>query len=346
METVWFILISMVVAAYATTDGFDLGVGILSPLIAHNHKEWAIVRAAIIGVWGANEVWLIAMGGLLFMAFPRAYAAGFSGFYLAFIILVWCLIGRGLALEIRSQLREPLWQTACDILFPVASFLVAFSLGTAVGNVLRGVPLDAQGRIFLPLWTDLSLDGKSAIFDWYTLIVGFLAVAVCSLHGANYLAFKTGGDLRRRARRLATLAAIPTAGLALATAILSPLISPALAANYVAYPAAFFIITCVVIAFAATLVLGVVGYDFAAFAASGLLIVGFVASAAIALYPNLLPARPDPQYGLTIHNTSTGSYGLTVALIWFGLGLSLVGFYAVSMYHLFAGKVDSGGKEY
>jgi len=340
METVWFILIGLVVAAYAATDGFDLGVGMLSPLIARDGAERAAVRATIINTWLAYEVWLAAMGGLLFMAFPRAYAAGFSGFYLAFMILVWCLIGRGLSLEMRSHFREPVWQTACDILFPISSFLVAFSLGTAVGNVLRGVPLDTQGRIFLPLWTNLSLDGKSAIFDWYTLIAGFLAAAVCSLHGANYLALKTAGDLRQRARRLARLAAMPTGGLALATAILTPLINPALSANYAAHPATFMIIACVVIAFVATVVLGRVGYDSATFAASGLLIVGFVASAAIALYPNLLPARPDPQYSLTIHNAAAGSYGLTVALIWFGVGLGLIGFYTFFVRRLFARRVN------
>jgi cytochrome d ubiquinol oxidase subunit II len=346
METIWFILISLVVAVYAATDGFDLGAGILSPLIARKPKERAVVRTTIIGVWAANEVWLIAMGGLLFMAFPRAYAAAFSGFYLAFLVLVWCLIGRGLALEMRSQLREPLWQSACDILLPVASFLVAFALGTAVGNVLRGLPLDARGRLFLPLWTDFSLGGGPAIFDWYTLIVGLLAVAACALHGANYVALKTEGELRRRARRLARLSAIPTGGLALATAILSPVINPALAANYVARPASLLIIAFVVIAFVATLALGAVGHDFAACAASGFLLAGFVVSAAIALYPSLLPGRPDPEYGLTIYNTSASPHGLTVALIWFAVGLALVGFYAFFVYRLFAGKVNPDSDAY
>jgi cytochrome d ubiquinol oxidase subunit II len=341
METAWFVLITLMIAAYGIADGYDLGVGILSPLAARRVEERVTVRASIIGVWGANEVWLIAMGGLLFMAFPRAYAAGFSGFYLAFLILVWCLIGRGLALEMRSHLSDTIWQTACDILFPVSSLLVAFSLGVAVGNVLRGVPLDAQGRLFLPLWADFSLRGGPAIFDWYTVIVGLLTVAVCSLHGANYLACKTEGDLRRRARRLAKLSAAPVGGLALATAILSPAIHPALLANYSAHPAAYLIPACVVLAFAATFALGAAERDVAAFAASCVLIVGFTASVAIALYPKLLPARPDPQYGLTIHNTSASPHGLTVALIWFCVGLTLVGFYTFFVYRLFAGKTDS-----
>ncbi len=339
METAWFVLITLMIAGYAVTDGYDLGVGIVAPLVARNNDERIALRAAIISVWGANEVWLIAMGGLLFMAFPRAYAVGFSGFYLAFLILVWCLIGRGLALEMRSHLRDTIWQAACDILLPISSLLVALSLGVAVGNVLRGVPLDAQGRLFLPLWTDLSLRGGPAIFDWYTLLVGLLAVAVWSWHGTNYLICKTESDLHRRARQLAKGAAAPVAGLALAVAILSPIINPGLAVNYVAYPAAYLVIAGVVIAFMATFLLGLSGHDSAAFAASGLLIVGFVAAVAIALYPNLLPAGGNAQYSLTIHNASARPHGLMVALIWFGVGLCLVGGYTIFTVRLFAGRV-------
>ena len=130
------------------------------------------MRATISHLWRAYEVWLIVLGALLFLAFPRLYAVSFSGFYLAFMILLWCLIGRGLSLEVRSHLGPPVWRVACDILFPIASFLIAFSLGTAAGNVVRGVPLDERGLLFLPLWTNLSLGAGPAIFDWYTLITG------------------------------------------------------------------------------------------------------------------------------------------------------------------------------
>jgi cytochrome d ubiquinol oxidase subunit II len=339
METVWFIVISFTIAAYAATDGYDLGVGILSPLLARNIRERAALRDAIIGTWAANEVWLIALGGLLFLAFPRAYAAAFSGFYLAFMILLWCLIGRGLAVEMRSHLEQPVWRTACDILFPIASFLVAFALGAAAGNVLRGVPLDAQGRMFLPLWTDLSLRRGPAIFDWYTMLVGALTVAVFAWHGANFLAFKTEGDLRRRAGLAARLAGIPAGVLILAVAFLSPAINPALTTNYRAHPGLYAVAAGIVVMFAAALALSAVQRRLMAFVASALLLVALATAVALALYPNLLPGRPDPQHSLTAYNAAAGTHGLTVALVWFPIGLGLVVSYMVVLRRLFTEKV-------
>jgi cytochrome d ubiquinol oxidase subunit II len=150
MATAWFVIVALATAAYAATDGFDLGIGILFPLLGRNDVERGTVRATISHLWRAYEVWLIVLGALLFLAFPKLYAVSFSGFYLAFMILLWCLIGRGLSLEVRSHLGQPVWRAACDILLPIASFLVAFSLGTAAGNVVRGVPLDEGGQLFLP----------------------------------------------------------------------------------------------------------------------------------------------------------------------------------------------------
>ncbi len=346
METVWFIIVALATAAYAATDGFDLGIGVLFPLLGRNDTERATVRATISHLWRAYEVWLIVLGALLFMAFPRLYAVSFSGFYLAFMILLWCLIGRGLSLEVGSHLGQPVWRTACDILFPIASFLIAFALGTAAGNVVRGVPLDKRGQLFLPLWTNLSLGAGPAIFDWYTLITGALAVAAFTLHGANYVALKTTDELRQRARRMAWYAAVPTAALGVASFLLAPGINPSLLTNYAAHPGLYLIVALTAGAFIATVLLEAFGYDLAGFGASGLLIVGAVASIAVALYPNLLPARPDPSYSLTIYNASTTPYALTVALIWFIIGLALIGLYTLVTHRPFAGRVRPGSEEY
>lgn len=346
METVWFLLIALMVAGYAVMDGYDLGVGILSPLIARNEAEQAALRATIGHVWGANEVWLIALGGLLFLAFPRAYAASFSGFYLAFMILLWCLIGRGLALEVRSRLADAVWRTACDILFPLASFLVALALGTAAGNVIRGVPLDAQGRMFLPLWTNLSLGGGPAIFDWYTLVVGFSAVAIFSLHGANYLVAKTDGSMQQRARQLAARAWWPAAVLVVLSLAAAPGVNPALLENYEAHPAAFLVVGLPLAALTATFLLRRSEREAAAFMASAVLIIGLVASAALGLYPDLLPATSNPGRSLTVHNAAADPYGLGVALVWFGIGLCLMVLYIVFTHRLFGGKVRPGRDRY
>ncbi len=346
METAWFIIVALATAAYAATDGFDLGIGILFPLLGRNDVERATVRATISHLWRAYEVWLIVLGALLFLAFPRLYAVSFSGFYLAFMILLWCLIGRGLSLEVRSHLGSPVWRSACDILFPIASFLIAFSLGTAAGNVVRGVPLDERGQLFLPLWTNLSLRAGPAIFDWYTLITGALAVAAFALHGANYVALKTTDELRQRARRVALWSAFPTGALGVVSFLLAPRINPVLLTNYAAHPGLYLVVALTAGAFIATVLLEAFGRDLAAFGASGLLIIGAVASIAGALYPNLLPATPDPRYSLTIYNASTTPYGLTVALIWFILGLALIGVYSLVTHRPFVGRVRAGSEEY
>jgi len=346
METAWFIIVALATAAYAATDGFDLGIGILFPQLGRNDVERATVRATISHLWRAYEVWLIVLGALLFLAFPRLYAVSFSGFYLAFMILLWCLIGRGLSLEIRSHLGQPVWRTACDILFPVTSFLIAFALGTAAGNVVRGVPLDERGQLFLPLWTNLSLRAGPAIFDWYTLITGALAAVAFALHGANYVALKTTDELRQRARRMALWSALPTGALGLASFIVAPRINPGLLTNYATHPGLYLVVVLTAGAFVATVLLAAFEHDRAAFGASGLLIVGAIAAVAVALYPNLLPATPDPRYSLTIYNASASPYGLTVALIWFVVGLMLIGLYTLVTHRPFLGRVHPGSEEY
>jgi cytochrome bd ubiquinol oxidase subunit II len=346
METVWFVIVALATAAYAATDGFDLGIGILFPLLGRNDAERGTVRATISHLWRAYEVWLIVLGALLFLAFPRLYAVSFSGFYLAFMVLLWCLIGRGLALEIRSHLGPPVWRRACDILFPIASFLIAFSLGAAAGNVIRGVPLDARGLLFLPLWTNLSLKGGPAIFDWYTLLTGAATAAAFALHGANYVALKTTDELRQRARRMALRSALPTGVFGLAAFVLAPVINPPLLRNFQAHPSLYLVVVLTVGAFIAAVLWEKSGHDRAAFGASSLLIVGAVASMAVALYPHLLPAWPDPAYSLTIHNASASPYGLKVALVWFVVGLVLIGIYMFVTHRPFTGRVHSEGEGY
>jgi cytochrome d ubiquinol oxidase subunit II len=241
--------------------------------------------------------------------------------------------------EMRSHLAQPVWRAACDILFPISSFLVAFALGTAAGNVLRGVPLDAQGRMFLPLWTNLSLGGGPAIFDWYTILVGFLTVAVFALHGANFLAFKTEGELRCRAERAARLASVPAGLLILVVVFLSPAVNPALTANYRTHPGLYAVAAGIVVTFVAVVALNVFQRGLPAFAASALLIVALATTVAVALYPNLLPGRPDSQHSLTVYNAAAGPHGLMVALIWFPIGLGLVGCYMILLRRLFTEKV-------
>ncbi len=155
METFWYVTLTFMLAMYVVLDGFDFGVGIVYLLAARTERDRRDALASIGPVWTGNEVWLISAGGLLFFAFPKAYAAGFSGFYLALIIVLWLLIFRGLGLELRSHLDHPLWRRFWDLAVAVASLLLAVVFGAALGNLIRGVPLNADGYFFVALWTDL-----------------------------------------------------------------------------------------------------------------------------------------------------------------------------------------------
>src|SRR3954465_5931868 len=191
MRTAWFCFLALQISIYVVLDGFDLGVGSLHLRVARNRKEREQTTAAIGPVWNGNEVWLIASGGVLFLAFPAAYAAAFSGLYFGLIIVLWLLVGRGLALELRHELENPLWRTACDTVFSLSSAALALVFGVALGNVVKGVPLGADGYFGLTLFQML---------NWYALLIGVFGLVTLSAHGASFLAWRATGAPPRRAR--------------------------------------------------------------------------------------------------------------------------------------------------
>src|ERR1700676_1957386 len=203
MGFIWFWLVAITLVAYVVLDGFDLGVGILHPFLAHTEKERQLMLRSIGPVWDGNEVWLVAGGGSLCFAFPLLYASAFSGFYLALMIVLWLLIMRGVAIELRMQIAMGVWKSFFDGLFFFSSSLLAILYGAALANVVRGVPLQPDGYFFLPLWTNWRVGPHPGILDWYTVIGGVVALVALTLHGANYVALKTSGDMNSRARTLA-----------------------------------------------------------------------------------------------------------------------------------------------
>ena len=203
METLWFILIALMVTAYVVLDGFDLGAGIINLWVARSHDERRLVLRAIGPVWDGNEVWLLAAGGALYFAFPLLYASSFSGFYLPLMIVLWLLMLRGIGVELRSHVNDPLWWSLFDFIFSLSSLLLAIFFGAAVGNVIRGVPLNSDHYFFEALWTDFAVGPNPGILDWYTLLTAVLAFATLTTHGAHYIALKTDGDVCLRARRVA-----------------------------------------------------------------------------------------------------------------------------------------------
>src|SRR5690349_13816089 len=239
METFWYTVVTLMLALYAVLDGFDFGVGILYPLLGRSEAGRAVMHDAIGPVWNGNEVWLIGAAGVLFFAFPKAYAAGFSGFYLALILVLWLLMFRGLALELRSHVDHPLWRQLCDVTFSGASLLLAVVFGIALGNLIRGVPLSRDGYFFVALWTDFTMGPEPGILDWFTLLMGLASAAILALHGANYLAMKTTGDLYARAVAAAKFLGWLALGSAVLVMYAITFVQPNLRLNYTAYPVGY-----------------------------------------------------------------------------------------------------------
>jgi cytochrome d ubiquinol oxidase subunit II len=191
------------IAGYVVLDGFDLGAGIIHLFVARTESEHRQVLNSIGPVWDGNEVWLLAGGGTLYFAFPALYSAAFSGFYLALMIVLWLLMLRGISIEFRNHIDTEVWKPFWDVVFGGASAVLALVFGIALGNVVRGVPLDSTGFFFLPLWVDLSVGGEPGIIDWYTLLVGVAGFFVLALHGCLWVAYRTSGALHIRSRQFA-----------------------------------------------------------------------------------------------------------------------------------------------
>ncbi len=198
METLWFWLVASMLATFVVLDGFDLGCGILYLFVARDGDERIQVLRTVGPVWDGNEVWLVAGGGVLFLAFPTLYAASFSGFYLPLMMVLWLLMGRALGLEMRHQMEDPLWTQFWDAIFALSSALLALFLGVALGNIIRGVPLNEQGVFFEPLWTDFRVREATGILDWFTVLVGLNSVAALTYHAALWLDWRGADGVRAR----------------------------------------------------------------------------------------------------------------------------------------------------
>jgi cytochrome bd ubiquinol oxidase subunit II len=341
MGFVWFWIVAVMIAAYVVLDGFDLGVGILSAVLARSEEDRRTMIRSIGPVWDGNEVWLLAGGGTLYFAFPLLYASSFSGFYLPLMIVLWLLIARGASVELRMHIDHPVWRSFFDGLFFVASLLLAIFFGAALANVIRGVPLGHDGYFFLPLWTNWRTGAQPGILDWYTVIGGVVALTALAAHGALWLVLKAPGELEDRARRAATAL---WAVLLLITLVSLPAtiaVRPSALDNYKAHPVLFAIPLLVV----ATLI-GMLSFTrqrkpVAAFTSSCLYLVFMLVGAAAGLYPTLLPSSGDPALSITVASALTGPHSLHVGLVWWSVGLVLALTYIVTAYSLFRGKVSA-----
>ncbi len=343
METIWFSLVAVMIALYVVLDGFDLGAGIVHLFVARNDVERRMVLGSIGPVWDGNEVWLIAGGGTLYFAFPALYASSFSGFYLPLMMVLWLLILRGVSLELRNHIDVGVWRALLDRIFGLSSAMLTIFFGAALANVLRGVPLQADGYFFLPLWTNWQPGAHPGILDWYTVVGGLLALVALTLHGALWLTIKASGDLEARARRVVTPLWLVLALLTLVSLAATIAVRPTSLNNYFDYPASFIIPIGVVGTMIAIWMFNRKAEPLKAFLSSCCYLFLMLAGACWGLYPTLLPATTGADLDITLARALSGTRTLEVGLAWWGFGMALACGYVVFVYSKFRGKVDMQG---
>lgn len=341
METFWYAAVAGMFAAWVVLDGFDLGAGAVHLWVARDDRERRTVLASIGPVWDGNEVWLIAGGGTLFFAFPQAYAAGFSGFYLPLMLVLWLLAGRALSIELRSHLEHPLWRAFWDAIFALSSALLAVVLGAALGNVLRGVPLEGDGWFHVAFFTDFRTGPRPGVLDWYTLLIGAFTLAALVTHGALWLHLKTEGELRARAERLAWRGWLAMAALGAAAILATHAVQPTLYSNLAARPWSW--------AFVALAAGGFLGMGHALFhkwdpllpfLGSAGFLAGTLGASAAGAFPVILRSTIDPAFSVTAGSAATATHGLRLGLAWWLAALPVAIAYAVVVYRATRGKVS------
>ncbi len=336
LNVLWFILIGFLLTVYAILDGFDLGVGVLH-LFTRNEQERRLSMNAIGPIWDGNEVWLITGGGALFAAFPRAYATVFSSFYLAFMLLLLALIFRAVSFEFRGQVESQAWRRLWDRAFAFGSLVPALLYGVAVGNILRGLPLNNSG-IFTGSFTGL--------LNPYALLLGLFSLVVFTMHGAAYMTTKTEGQLQERMKWWALRMWATFGVLFIISTIATVIVSPYLLQGAPGNPLWWlFLLLLLASAVYQPLALKKSRYLYAFLASSGV-IVGIIGLAAVGVFPRLVPSITDLANSLTIYNAASTPRTHTVMLIIAVVGMPIVIAYTAFVYWVFKGKVELSEESY
>jgi cytochrome bd ubiquinol oxidase subunit II len=336
LNLLWFILLGVLLAGYAILDGFDLGVGILH-LSARNDKERRLMINSIGPLWDGNEVWLVTFGGAMFAAFPNAYATVFSGFYVAFMLLLFALIFRAVSIEFRSKRESQTWRRFWDYSFFGASALATFLFGVAAGNALIGLPIDAAGSF------------TGSFFDLirpFPVLIGLLTVSFAAMHGAIYLFLKTEGELQQLVQRWMWHGFGFSLVFYLLATVFTLALVPDAMRNFQEYRWSWAIVVLTVLAFANIPRAIFLGRPFYAFLSSSSTILALVFLFSFTLYPNLVVSSISPAYSLNIFNAASSQKTLgimaTIALI----GMPFVLSYTAAIYWAFRGKVKISEHSY
>lgn len=351
MEIFWYLIISILLTVFFILDGYDFGAGIIHLFFAKKEKDKEVISKSAGLFWDSNEVWLVVAGGMLFMAFPTFYASVFSGFYLPLIMVLWLIIFRALGLELKNQFNSKMWKDIWDKAFGVSSLLLALFFGIALGNIVRGVNLGGVVNgisqyephyFFLPLWNSSFSPANSqpGVIDWFTLVIGIIAVITLAIHGANWIILKTNSSINNKLKSIIFNLNIGLSLLTLFSLSIWYIINKAPFSNFIDKP--------YLIIFPFVYLIGLFGLffvkkfkkDIYGFIFSSLVIVGGITSSLASIFPVVLPSTNNVNPPLTIYNTATSEYGLSVALGWGIVGFILLFVYLVVQKRLLGGKID------
>ena len=340
MIEIWYAILSFTLLMFVVLEGFDIGAGMLQYVVGKDEAERRMVIAAIGPLWSWNEVWLVAFGGTLLLAFPTIMAAAFSGFYMAFFLLLWTLVLRGVSIELSGHIADPLWRSAWHFCFVISNFVLAILIGAVLGNVVRGVPLDANGRFSLSRFTNFRTTGNVGILDWYTLSVAIFFLVAFAAHGATGLATKTTARVRMQSLRLARLLWSVIIAALVIVMVETGLVRSGFFPQMLQLPVGWLGILLVAGGLLRAWTGVRQGNESQAFIGSSIFIAGLMVVGAAGIFPSMLHSTIAAGFSLSAYRSAADAKGLLIALMWWPIALCLTLFCVAFVYKHYRGRVQ------
>ena len=339
MIEIWYAILCFMLVTFVVLEGFDIGAGLLQHVVGKTDAERRMVIAAIGPLWSWHEVWLVAFGGVLFVAFPTILAVSFAGFYLALFLLLWALVLRGISIEVSGHIADPLWRTAWHFIFSASNILLAILIGAALGNVVRGVPLGANGKFTVSFFTNFSPLGNVGILDWFTVSAAVFILVTFAAHGATALVLKTEGPVHDRSLRTARFLWKIVLALLLGVTIEAWQVRPELFSGMIHKPFAWLGLIGVIGGILAVITGLQRKREMRAVIGSSMFIAGLMVAGAASVFPIMLHSTLAPEYSLSAYQNAAARHGLTLALVWWPVSMIFSVAYFLFVHRYYTGKV-------